>query len=327
MTRRRIGIRGVVNVALVVVLMALGAWRLLPRERTFTAELANASGLATGDPVRVAGIDVGKVKSIRLDHGVVRTRFTVRRDVPVSRRARAEVKLATILGQHYLAVVPGPGSRPGDRLGDGGTIPLRQTRSAYTIDKFQVDAKDTVTNLDAQALADAVDALTQGIDGDPDANRRALSGITAVSRTIASRQDELGRLIHSTRVVSDVVHDQQGSLLRLLGDADAVAEMIQQRRQTIQLLLRSTRSMVHQVTLLVRANQKKLEPALRELRTLMGTLADNRRALDQTLRAVTAQSRYFANATGNGPWIEVFAPDFLVTDNILCAVTSPTRCR
>lgn len=317
----------VVNVALAALLVALGAWKLLPQQQTFTAVLANASGLTTGDPVRVAGIDVGTVTSIRLDHGVVRTRFTVRRDVPVSRRALAEVKLATILGQHYLKLVPGHVGGSGDRLDDGGTIPLAQTRSAYTIDKFQVDAKGAVTNLDPQALADAVDALTQGIDGDPRANRRALQGIAAVSRTVGSRQEELGRLIHSTRVVSDVVHDQQGSLMRLLGDADDVAQMIEQRRQTIELLLRSTRSMVHQVALLVRANQKQLEPALRELRTLTGTLADNRRALDETLRAVTAQSRYFANATGDGPWIEVFAPDFLVTDNMLCPVISPTRCR
>ena len=115
--------------------------------------------------------------------------------------------------------------------------------------------------------------------------------------------------------------------MRLLGDSDKVAEMINQRQQTIELLLRSTRSMVHEVTLLVRANNKQLRPTLMQLKTLMGTLVKNKDNLDQTLKAVTAQSRYFANATGNGPWIEVFAPDFLITDNIVCAVTSPTECK
>ncbi len=85
--------------------------------------------------------------------------------------------------------------------------------------------------------------------------------------------------------------------------------------------------MVHEVTLLVRANQKQLRPTLLQLKTLMGTLEANRDSLDRTLRAVTAQSRYFANATGNGPWIEVYAPDFLITDNVVCLLTNPASCR
>ena len=36
--------------------------------------------------------------------------------------------------------------------------------------------------------------------------------------------------------------------MRLLGDSDKVAAMINERRETIKLLLRSTRSMVHEVT-------------------------------------------------------------------------------
>ena len=91
---------------------------------------------------------------------------------------------------------------------------------------------------------------------------------------MASRDDELRRLIGSTRTVTDVVHRQQGNLMRLLGDSDKVAEMINQRRETIELLLRSTRSMVHEVTLLVRANQKQLRPTLIQLKTLMGTLVE-----------------------------------------------------
>jgi phospholipid/cholesterol/gamma-HCH transport system substrate-binding protein len=315
--------RTLVNIVVVVVLVALGAWKLLPGTTTYTANFANASGISTGDDVRVAGIDVGKVTGVRLERGVVHVEFTAKKDLSVARTARAEIKLATILGQHYLDLVPGRG----DRLDGGGTIPLAQTKSAYTIDRFQVDANDAVQALDEKALSQAINTLTHNLDGDPDANRQALKGIAQVSDTVASRDDELRRLIGSTRTVTDVVHSQQGNLMQLLGDSDKVAAMINQRRQTIDLLLRSTRSMVHEVTLLVRDNSKQLRPTLVQLKTLMGTLVKNKDFLDHTLKAVTAQSRYFANATGNGPWIEVFAPDFLLTDNMVCALTSPTECK
>ena len=127
------------------------------------------------------------------------------------------------------SVVPGKG----DRLDGGDTIPLAQTKSAYTIDKFQVAANDAVQNIDDKALATAVDTLTHNLNGDPAATRQALQGIAQVSRTISSRDDELRRLIGSTRTVTDVVHSQQGNLMRLLGDSDKVAAMINQRRETI----------------------------------------------------------------------------------------------
>lgn len=315
--------RALVNIALVVVLVALGVWKLLPGATSYTADFANASGIAKGDDVRVAGIEIGKVTKVSLERGVVHVDFSAKRGLEVTKRARAEIKLATILGQHYLNLVPGKGAP----LDGGGTIPLAQTKSAYTIDKFQVGVNDAVQELDAKVLSDAVNALTRNLDGDPATNRAALKGIAQVSETVSSRDDELTRLIKSTRTVTDVVHGQQGNLMRLLGDSDKVAAMISERRETIKLLLRSTRSMVHEVTLLVRDNQKQLRPTLIQLKTLMGTLVKNKAYLDETLKAVTAQSRYFANATGNGPWIEVFAPDFLLTDNIICAVTSPTECR
>ncbi len=315
--------RSVINIAVAVVLIALAVWKLLPGTTTYTADFANASGISTGDDVRVAGINVGEVTGVRLERGVVHVQFTAENDLSVARAARAEIKLATILGQHYLDLVPGKG----EQLDGGGTIPLAQTKSAYTIDKFQVDANDAVQTIDDEALAGAVNTLTKNLNGDPDANREALKGIAQVSQTVASRDDELRRLIGSTRTVTDVVHGQQGNLMRLLGDSDKVAAMINQRRETIKLLLSSTRSMVHEVTLLVRDNNKQLRPTLIQLKTLMGTLVKNKDYLDHTLKAVTAQSRYFANATGNGPWIEVFAPDFLITDNIVCLVTSPAECK
>jgi phospholipid/cholesterol/gamma-HCH transport system substrate-binding protein len=253
----------------------------------------------------------------------VHVQFTAKKDLAVARTARAEIKLATILGQHYLDLVPGKG----DHLDGGGTIPLAQTKSAYTIDKFQVAANDAVQTIDDKALSTAVNTLSSNLDGNPDTTKQALKGIAQVSQTVASRDDELRRLISSTRTVTDVVHGQQGNLMQLLGDSDKVAAMINQRRETIRLLLRSTRSMVHEVTLLVHDNAKQLRPTLIQLKTLMGTLVKNKDYLDRTLKAVTAQSRYFANATGNGPWIEVFAPDFLITDNIFCAVTTPTECK
>ena len=85
--------------------------------------------------------------------------------------------------------------------------------------------------------------------------------------------------------------------------------------------------MVHEVTPARACQQQAAAPDPDPAQGADGHPGKQQDYLDQTLKAVTAQSRYFANATGNGPWIEVFAPDFLITDNVFCAVTSPRKCK
>ena len=112
-----------------MVLVALAVWKLLPGTTTYTADFANASGISTGDVVRVAGIDVGKVTGVQLERGVVHVEFTAEKGVEIARSARAEIKLATILGQHYLDLVPGKGSRLEAAAPSRWRGPSRRTRS------------------------------------------------------------------------------------------------------------------------------------------------------------------------------------------------------
>ena len=53
--------------------MVFGQLRFQDREQTYNAEFTNVSGLKDGDFVRIAGVEVGKVKhiSIRDDNTVV----------------------------------------------------------------------------------------------------------------------------------------------------------------------------------------------------------------------------------------------------------------
>ena len=310
-----------------VLALALAAGALLVRAQTgdrhYQAWFAHASGLRTGDEVRVAGIGVGTVEDIHLDGPKAVVEFTVGHDVRITTQSRAAVKLASLLGQHYLEVVPGAGAP----LDGGGTIPLARTASAYTLDRFWLDGNRSLEDLDLDELSRAVDVLGAGLDGSPRATGAALQGITDLSTLVATRDQQIGRLLHSTRQVTGVVHDQQHDLLRLVGDATLVTQMVYERRTAIRRLLRDTRTLVAEVSGLVADNQVQLRPMLRRLHSLLGVLTRNSRELDHTLKTVGPQERYFANATGNGPWVDVYAPDFVVPDNVWCPLLTPRKCR
>jgi phospholipid/cholesterol/gamma-HCH transport system substrate-binding protein len=318
---RRTSMRlGPVLIALVI-LLAFVAGRLLTTDDTYGAELAHASGLRAGDEVRVAGIPVGTVESVRLAGTKAVATFTTERDVRITEDTRAAVKLSSLLGKRYLEVRPGDGG-PLD-----GAIPLANTEPAYTLDQIFIDGQDELEDLDLDALGEAVDVLATDLARPSKQAGAALEGITSLSRLVASRDQQLGHLLGTTREVTDLVHDQQGELLSLVEDADLVMRMVYQRRAVIRQLLAGTRSLADEVSRLVERNQRHLRPLLLRMRTLLGVLEKSDAELEKTLELAGPVARYYANSSGDGPWVNVYAPYFLFPDNLVCPILTPEECR
>jgi phospholipid/cholesterol/gamma-HCH transport system substrate-binding protein len=83
------------------------------------ADFASASGLKVGDPVEIAGVEVGKVESIRLADYLARVAFRIQDDVRIGEDAVASVKLEGLIGDRVLWITPGRSEKslgPGDEI-------------------------------------------------------------------------------------------------------------------------------------------------------------------------------------------------------------------
>ncbi|MGI8493128.1 MAG: MlaD family protein, partial [Acidimicrobiales bacterium] len=99
--------------------------------RTYHAIFTNGSGLQNANTVRIAGVEVGKVSSVGLHNGQAEVTFTVASSQPVTTTTGAEIHFENLLGQEFLALVPG--TAPGAPLKDGSTIPVERTRPALDL--------------------------------------------------------------------------------------------------------------------------------------------------------------------------------------------------
>ncbi|MCW2799416.1 MAG: hypothetical protein JWQ70_888 [Aeromicrobium sp.] len=314
--------RLIVGVA-VVALVLLAFVRLWPDKPEYRAELIHASGLKTGDEVRVAGIAVGSVKSITLDGAKADVEFTLKPSVKLHQNARAAVKMATLLGQNYFEVIPGTGPA----MPRGGVIGTSHTSPAYTISDVVTQSKTTLQGLDMDTLDTAISTLSRELNGDPAVTSAALAGVTSLSRTVAAKDDQIGHLLTSLRQVTDVVHGQQGELDELLTDSDTVFTMISARRETIRQLVTATEHVAASLAKLADDNDTQMHGTLVQFQKILKVLDANAESLDATLKGLGPQARYFANATGNGPWIDVYAPYFLLPDNLFCPIVNAGNCK
>jgi phospholipid/cholesterol/gamma-HCH transport system substrate-binding protein len=305
------------SVIAALVLLAFNAQSLplIGGGTVYTAQFSEAAGLKPDDPVRVAGVKVGKVESLALEHGAVTVAFRVK-DTFVGNRSEAAIKIETVLGAKYLALVPQGTSA----LDPDQAIPRDRTASPYDVVQAFADLSTTVDQIDTAQLASSFEVLSQTFADTPDEVRTSLQGLARLSDTIASRDTQLRQLLAATRQVTQVLADRNGQFTRLIVDSNTLLQEVQQRRALIDSILENTQRLATQLSGLVADNREALTPALQQLSTVTDILSRNRAALGQTVAELAPFVRVFTNVLGNGRWFDSFV------DNLLPGVLGSAVC-
>jgi phospholipid/cholesterol/gamma-HCH transport system substrate-binding protein len=275
---------------------------------TYSAAFSEAGGLKSGDEVRIAGVKVGLVDSVDLDGDHVKVVFKIKGDPLFGTRTGAAIRVKTILGAKYLAVQPaGPG-----RLPPGSEIPLGRTTPAYDIVEAFSDLTDTTSKLDTQRLAAALNTISGTFQDSPAEVRASITGLSRISRTVASRDQALNELLDHAGGVSKVLADRSGQLSTLIKDGDRLFTEISRRRAAIHTLLKSAAALGIELSGLVDDNRKQIGPALKGLNQVVKLLQRNQASLDAGIRLLAPYVRLFTNSLGNGPWFDTYVENLVV---------------
>ncbi|HVA77625.1 MAG TPA: outer membrane lipid asymmetry maintenance protein MlaD [Candidatus Binataceae bacterium] len=126
-----VGIFGLLGIlALVILSFRLGQISIFPPPGyTLYASFDNIAGLKPGDEVEIAGVHVGRVRSIELKDERARLAMRVDDGVQIDNDAIASILTSGLIGSKYVSIAPGPGEKI---LANGDTI--RQTQSAFVIE-------------------------------------------------------------------------------------------------------------------------------------------------------------------------------------------------
>ena len=223
----------------------------LPWERDFEVRAVVATGneLHSRTPVRIAGVEVGKVKRVEPGPGGTAIVTMALRDqaLPLRRDARLKIRPRIFLeGNFFVDLEPGTPEAP--ELEHGGTIPLAQTAVPVQLDQIlsdlQKSTREDLKNLlaafrqsldegGAEALhrslphwapalrhtAVALEALPGEREGDLAAFLRAGARSSAA---LASRRDELAELLTGLNTTLTGLADRREPLRRSLVELDAL---------------------------------------------------------------------------------------------------------
>lgn len=187
---------------------------------TVKATFANSANVATNSPVRIAGVDVGKVIESERDGNATTVTFTVDGSGrPIHDDAFAAIRPRIFLeGNFFVELDPGSPSAP--QLASGGTIPVSQTSTAVQLDQI-------LTSLQAPVRADLSRLLesygkalnrkpTPAEDLDQLPEVKGISGAEALNKAFRYGGDA-GR--YSAQVTNAFLGTQPSDLSRLVASA------------------------------------------------------------------------------------------------------------
>src|ERR687894_154989 len=198
-----------------------GSVPLKPEGYRFTVHMREAATLAVEADVRMAGVNVGKVKSKELDEGGARTIVEVQLDdayAPIPKDSRAILRAKTLLGETYLELTPG--NRSAGPLDDGGRLANAQVEDTVELDEiftaFDPDTrqafKEWVRELDG--------AIKDGRGEDLSDAFGNFEGFAVDGSKLLQVLDEqnvaVHRLIKNTGVVFGAINERRGALRDLV---------------------------------------------------------------------------------------------------------------
>ena len=201
-------------------------------ETTYKANFTNVSGLAGGDFVRIAGVEVGRVKniSIRRD-GTALVEFSTDQSVVLTEGSRAAIRYQNMVGGRYFALEEGVGGTR--RLEPGDTIPLAQTSPALDLDALIGGFRPLFQALDPDKVNALSTELIKALQGEGPTIKSFLAHTAALTNTLADRDQLVGQVISNLDTVLGSLGDRSAEFADSVDSLSHLVGTLAERKQEL----------------------------------------------------------------------------------------------
>jgi phospholipid/cholesterol/gamma-HCH transport system substrate-binding protein len=235
--------------------------------------LGDAAGLTEGAAVRVAGVQVGQVDTMRVDHNQARLTVSLGSSAQIREDAKVQVRARSVLGEKYLEITPI--SRDTPLLKTGATLSV--TTPQTEIDELVNSLGPLVTAMDAEAMHQAMVKLGDELERDPDQLARMLGNIDTIINNGAKASASLDGLMSETRStlssVRQVTSDARPIIQRtgrIMERVDTASEDLPQISSDVSAMVADARTMIKDSHALM----SRLERSSVKLERVLDNVAD-----------------------------------------------------
>jgi len=263
-----------------------GQMRFGEKSHQYRAEFVNVTGLETNDFVRIAGVEVGKVKKVQIQPDTTAlVEFSADDSVVLTQGSRAVIRYDDLIGGRYLALEEGAGGT--QKLNAGDTIPLARTSPALDLDALIGGFRPLFRALDPDQLNALSGQLITALQGQGGTINSFLAQTAALTSTLADRDQLIGEVIINLNTVLGSLGDQSDQFAKAVDSLSELVAGLESRGEDISNGLAYTNAAAGSITDLLSQARPPLQKVVRET--------------DRTAGIVVADHEYFDNLINTLP--------------------------
>lgn len=223
-----------------VVVCVLGAFALFAifaqfrfqSEKVYNAEFSDVGGLKEGDFVRIAGVEVGKVKKISISpNALAVVAFSTDDSVVLTEGTKAAIRWANPIGGRFLALLEGTGGlKP---VLPGQTIPLARTEPALDLDTVIGGFKPLFRALDPEQVNALSAQLIEAFQGEGATIGSFFTQAAALTNTLADRDQLIGQVIGNLNTVLGSLGNQSDQFAKAVDSLSELVKTLASRKSDI----------------------------------------------------------------------------------------------
>lgn len=247
------------------------------------AQFEDALNLAVGAPVKVNGVDMGKVDRIEVDDFTAEASLTLEADAGLREGARARLRYTTPLGELFVDVT---NPAEGAELGDGAVLEIADTDTAPSVEDALAQASLLINGGGLEQLQTVTEELNTALDGN-EGDYRALLRKASTFLTEANQATQsIDLVLTSLNSLSTTLSDREETINRAVRQITPAAKVLRENTPDFTALLAEIEKFTGAANETVTATRTQLLNLLKEVEPVLAEFARNSGTFDESLQAL-----------------------------------------
>lgn len=288
-TEAKVGIFVVIGVAILTYMtLTIGQYRF-GKENGYTVKVRfkSMAGVDLKSPVKIAGVDVGKVEEIKLENQMAELTLRIADGVTIPEDSEALVRGTGLMGEKHIEIVPG--SPEGKKLNPGDVI--ARTKAPTDMDQLFSQLSDVIT--DIKGVTSSLNKVLGGEEG-RESLRSIIDNIRGISENLnrAFADNHLGRTIENFEAFSkdmkEISSQNREALNQTIANLEEFSKVLKDRTPEISESLKIAADNLSEI---LRENRGNLKDTVDNIKIASAKLQD-------TLDSITNVSKKIEKGEG-----------------------------
>ena len=251
------------------------------KDYALSAYFDDVTGLNKGDNVKVAGVIVGKVDSIKVVNGPggknnggndrALVKFQVHKSVKVPANSTASIRWRNLIGQRYVYLTPPPGDQAAPVvLKNGDTV--TKTIAVVDIGELFNELGPIVRAMDPAKVNTFLDAFTGALSGNEGNLQSAIDNLATITASLASHDDAIGRLVGNLDTVAATLNNRDAEIRTVLDNLVALSQTFSDNTQIVDDSITQMGTVSVNIDRLLANNRAQIDRILANLNKLLGVV-------------------------------------------------------